>query len=228
MELTSTWADWYRGDAQGLYALLVVPMLFLVYLSFVGPRGAGAGARRFIFVYCFVFTLETLLDPIATGVLVRGAGPTATTAVGLLFVLLGDFRVFLLTFRCSGNFGGRESVIRAAAFTPVVPLIAYGVNAALDAGIGPLSGQVLWLTHELLFAALALWLLSRYGNDPFLRRCLLFVVSYYALWASADVLILLGVDLGWLLRAVPNQLYYSFWTPFVWLTARTHPPSVFR
>jgi hypothetical protein len=39
---------------------------------------------------------------------------------------------------------------------------------------------------------------------------------YYALWAAADVLILAGVDAGWLLRCVPNQLYYGFTVPFVW------------
>jgi len=26
------------------------------------------------------------------------------------------------------------------------------------------------------------------------------------------------LDAGWLLRALPNQLYYAFWVPFVWLT----------
>jgi hypothetical protein len=60
------------------------------------------------------------------------------------------------------------------------------------------------------------------------RRALLFAVAYYGLWASSDVLILLGVDHAWLLRAVPNQLYYAFWTPFVWFLARAYPPTLRR
>ena len=52
-----------------------------------------------------------------------------------------------------------------------------------------------------------------------LRRVLGYVAVYYALWASADVLILYGgLDVGWLLRVVPNQLYYAFFVPFAWWT----------
>ena len=44
-----------------------------------------------------------------------------------------------------------------------------------------------------------------------------FTAAYYALWLAADVLIVVaGLDLGWALRMVPNQLYYAFWTPFVY------------
>jgi hypothetical protein len=51
-----------------------------------------------------------------------------------------------------------------------------------------------------------------------LQRCASFVVVYYGLWATSDLLILGGLDAGWLLRAVPNQLYYAVWIPFVYLT----------
>ncbi len=37
-----------------------------------------------------------------------------------------------------------------------------------------------------------------------------FVVLYYSLWASADLLILTtGLDLGYGLRVIPNLLYYG-------------------
>lgn len=228
LESVATWGSWYAGDAQGVYALLVVPALFLVYLLLAGRRGAGRGVRRFVFLYCFTFTLLTLLDPLSTGLLVRGAPQLVGTGVSLLFVLLGDFRVLLLVFCCCGEFSGQQSAARAAILTLPVPLLAFLANRGLDAAVGPVSGQVLWLCHELLFTALALWLLSRYGGDAFVRRVLLYVVAYYALWAGSDVLILLGVDLGWLLRALPNQLYYAFFTPFVWLVARAHPPLLPR
>ena len=43
-----------------------------------------------------------------------------------------------------------------------------------------------------------------------------YLAAYYGLWAAADVLILSGVDAGWPVRLVPNQLYYGFFVPFVW------------
>ena len=47
-----------------------------------------------------------------------------------------------------------------------------------------------------------------------------YVAAYYSLWASADVLILFEVDAGWLVRCVPNQLYYAFTVPVAELLFR--------
>ena len=62
----------------------------------------------------------------------------------------------------------------------------------------------------------------RAGTEPrlrnYLRIVLTYVAIYYALWAIADVLIIAGIDLGWALRIVPNQLYYAFWVPFAYFT----------
>ena len=56
-------------------------------------------------------------------------------------------------------------------------------------------------------------------NRARLERVMSFVMLYYALWASSDALILWGgLDAGWLLRVVPNQLYYAVWIPFVYAT----------
>jgi hypothetical protein len=222
------WAAWYASDGQGVYALLVVPALFLVYLLLEGRRGAQHGAQRFVFLYCLVFSVETLLDPISTGLLVKGAAALAGRLTSLLFVLLGDLRVLLLVFYCCGAFSPRQALLRASLFTVAVPILAFLANALLDATLGPVSGQVLWLCHELLFVTLSVWLLTRYGGNPFLRRVLLFVAAYYGLWATSDILILNDVDLGWLLRALPNQLYYAFFVPFVWFAARAHPPELSR
>ena len=57
------------------------------------------------------------------------------------------------------------------------------------------------------------------AHTHFLQGALSYVAVYYGLWAAADALILLGgLDAGWLLRALPNQLYYAFWVPFVFFT----------
>ncbi len=96
---------------------------------------------------------------------------------------------------------------------------------ALARGAGhDVPSQGVWLAHEL--AALALvFLLSRLAlpsplthaqSARFLRELLGFVAAYYALWAAADVLILMGVDAGWLVRCAPNQLYYGGLVPFAW------------
>ena len=66
------------------------------------------------------------------------------------------------------------------------------------------------------------WLPARAGTLPpatigFLRDAAAFAGVYYALWASADLLITFGgLDAGWAIRIVPNQLYYAFWIPFVY------------
>ena len=59
--------------------------------------------------------------------------------------------------------------------------------------------------------------------DPDLRRWLLLVTTFevvqYGLWVSIDVVIFAGADVGYLLRFVPNFLYYVAFVPFVYLTA---------
>jgi hypothetical protein len=47
---------------------------------------------------------------------------------------------------------------------------------------------------------------------------LLFALLYFG-WAGADVLLLAGVELGHLLRIVPNVLYYAGFLAWVYLRA---------
>lgn len=227
----------YQSDAQAVYALWIVPLLFLAWLIVTptGRAGASSAWRErdagFLRLYTILFGLETVLDPFATGPFLRATGQQDTavgTGVLFLFVLLGDFRVFLLLFRMARPerpLG--TSLARAAAWTFVVPVAAGLVNTALHALRPGLPSQTIWLVYELLFLAMALWLRGSYvpsevgPGDPERRRGLRavagYVAVYYALWALADVLILVfGLDAGWLLRVVPNQLYYAFWLPFVW------------
>ena len=222
--------DFYRSDLQGVYALLVVPALFLLWRLAARRPGGGAdpSAASFVSTYCVVFALETIIDPLATRPLASAlGGGAAATALGLLFVLLGDFRVYLLLFHLAST--GRDlaaSTRRALVFTPIVAVSAFAISWALGALLGELPPYVLYLSHELLFVGM-MWLLwrrvlapaRRHHPEPvvrFLGAVAGYVAFYYALWASADVLILLGVDAGYALRVVPNQLYYAFYVPFVW------------
>ena len=211
-----TWDAFYHGDLQGLWSLIVVPALFLLARPWRRPRRAGADPRAagFVCAWATVFTLATIADPPA---IVRLGLPV------LPFVLLGDFRVFLLVLGVAEPDRPLSGAIaRAAAWTMVVPVIAWTSYHLAIAVAGPLPEQVLWLAYEIAFVALALWWRARLvpARRPialrYLRAVLAYVALYYALWGVADVLILAGVDLGWALRVIPNQLYYSLWMPVAW------------
>jgi hypothetical protein len=231
----------YRSEWQGVWALLPVPALFLAWvLSPAGRRRAARGGdARFVWRYSVCFAALTMLDPVAGGPLARGLGlsPPATTSIAFWFVLLGDFRVFALVFGLADERRGRFA--RAAAFALLVPLVDLVLFFGLLRGLWPAApDQWMWLIHELAFLALALWLRgSRLpalaapepaGHQAYLRRALAYAATYYGLWAAADVLILLHIEVGWLLRIVPNQLYYAFWVPFVFLSFRFSAPRADR
>jgi len=216
--VAANWKVLYETQALGVWALLVLPALFLGALAvrgFARGRGVEPYAARFVRWWAVVFAIEILLDPIATG-------PFAVPM--LPFVLLGDFRVFALVLVVMQPGRARPAaLLEAAAWTLVVPLVALGTHRALIATMGPLPDQTLWLAHEIPFTLLAIgmaaWLVpARVGAERgavrrYVRAVLGFVAGYYALWALADVLILSGRDGGWGLRVVPNLLYYGVFVP---------------
>jgi hypothetical protein len=229
-----TWEALYKSDAHGIVALLVVPALFLVYLL-VGPRpapsrGVVPAVAPFVHAYAIVFAIETMLDPLATGVVPRWLGfadSWAATAILVIFVLLGDFRVLLLIVRLARPVASLGAVIgEATAWTLVVPVAAFATHSGLVALFPNLPGQTMWLVYELAFTALAVffrfvWLprhMPRGARCGFAEDVVEYALGYYLLWAAADVLILAaGLDAGWGLRVIPNQLYYSFYLPFVYV-----------
>jgi hypothetical protein len=225
-----SWRAFYQSDLQGVWSLLPVPAAFLVLLLLSGrAREAGAGSpeARFVRAWAVLFAVETLLDPLIGGKLVSGLGapPLVGTAVMLAFVLLGDFRIYWLVLALALRDAPRGARLAAAA-TPVVPLLAFASDRLVERFAPDPTGQRLWLTHELLFTAVALWLGGRWlpgrvespATRRFLRRVCAYVALYYGLWAGCDALWLAtSLDAVWLLRAVPNQLYYAFTVPFVWL-----------
>jgi hypothetical protein len=211
----ASWHDFYYAGWQQPWALLVAPFAFLVFRVVAAPPRLGAvpAAAPFVTLWSTLFAFETMLDAVATGPLAEAIGPgAARTALGLVFVLLGDFRIWWLVF----GLAGRSRALRPALFaTAAVPASAWLAAKVLAAVFGPLPDQALWLLHESAFCALAT-AIARRQPDRFARAVLAYAAVYYALWAAADVLILAGVDAGWLLRCIPNQLYYGFSVPFVW------------
>ena len=230
----ASWQAFYESDTQAVYAVVTLPAAFLGYLalrrSSAGP-GLSPDHAAFVRRYCIAFAFLTILDPLVTGPLVRALGGPATKAelvLSCFFVLLGDFRIFWLLFRLCGPRVGGAAALEAAGWTLVVPAVALSLRAVLGVAFPKLPENTIWLVYELCFAALAValrvWLLPRRmtASFPALRRFAQAVAGYaavyYALWALSDALILgFGFDAGWALRVVPNQLYYAWYVPLVWL-----------
>lgn len=229
----------YASELQQSYSLWVVPLLFLGYLLGPGRRRVGASrdpAAGFLWTYSLVFGVETLLDSFATGLAAKWlgiAGTGAGTALMVGFVLLGDWRVFVLVLRLARPKG--RWLRDATLWTLLVPIVALAIESDLERRWPSLPDQTIWLVYELAFLALALllrgllvprWAAASGAAErlPYLRAVLGYVAAYYALWALADALVMaFGLDAGWALRVVPNQLYYSFWVPFVfWRFFREH------
>ena len=216
----------YASELQSPWLKLVGPVAFLLWRAVARSPGPGAvpAQARFVALWCTAFAIETIADPLATGPLVGALGLTGlgAQAVMLLFVLLGDLRVWWLVFHLAKP--GIAALRRALLPTLAIPVFAYASTALADRLAEGIAGQWLWLTHEATFCGAALWLRSRWlpahvaepTTRALLADVLLYSAVYYALWASADVLILAGFDLGWGLRVLPNQLYYGWTVPFVW------------
>lgn len=220
-----SFADWhafYYASWQWPWALLVVPVFWWVARAVASGPASGDPDARFVRLWAGLFLLETMLDPVA-GALAKDAPAGVQTAVSLFFVLAGDFRIYSLVLVLGvGTTALGRGLGLAAAATAVVPVVAWAVSQVLGAVLQEVPGQVLWLVHEALFVGASVFLARHWvpAHAPpervsFLCRVLGYVAGYYALWAAADVLILSGVDAGWLVRCVPNQLYYAFTVPVV-------------
>jgi len=227
----STWHDFYRGDLQSFYALVVVPLAYLAYRAAASPDASRAvvpAAHALVSPLLVVFACLTILDPTCTGPLTAAlgwSGSFAGTLVMFLFVLLGDLRVFvLLAVTGRPQRALRSNLAWSLGLVLLVPVGAGLIHQVLGGLVDDLHGQWLWIVYELGFLALVTLLARRWvprvaAGDPeqaaLLRSLCGYSAAYYALWAFADLLIVIGeVDPGWAIRIVPNQLYYAFWVPF--------------
>lgn len=212
-----SYAEFYDSIIQHPL-LLWAAAIFGLLLALSRP-GLSATVRR----YCMALAAIALLDAWLTTNDVPGIGPltgAAASFVPLAFVLIGDFRFFL--FIESAKPDGTIAVtadawIRASAWTLVVPL----ASQLVVFGWGSNEPRVLFFVYEMLFIVLAIgmgrvYLPRRSGALLWTRRVTRFVIAYYALWAVADALILTtGADLAFLLRMLPNVLYYGGLVPAI-------------
>lgn len=224
---TISFQDFYKSDAQNLYALLVVPLLFLLASPrlFKARGGLLPELEPFMRGYALVFTIETLADPLANVLLPRllGEGLATGKLIPFFFVLAGDFRVLLLMLALTAT---RRPFLLAAALSFVVPILGQVTGSLIEAAGGPSADRTQWITYELLFLVLInlvhLRLRPRLASRPelarYLRALTVYVSAYYGLWLTSDLLTAAGADAGWALRVIPNQLYYAFYVPFAWFS----------
>ncbi len=108
-----------------------------------------------------------------------------------------------------------------------MPALGFGTYRVLGVVRGPQPEAILWLVYEVMFVLLALGTMvclvsARVGIERaqvrrYARTVLVVVVTYYMLWAVADVIILAGYNWGWGVRIVPNVLYYGGFVPVAYV-----------
>jgi len=203
--------SFYAGSIQHPLLLWIAALLGVAVC--LGRRKLSPILRR----YCVVLTLLSLADAWLTSNDIPGLGALPSSLAGvvpLFFVLAGDLRFLLIVTGGTGD-GNLElrgrNLAAAAALTLVVPLSTQLVLMMLPAQLD--RPRVMFLIYELAFVGLTLMLIrwsSRVRTIHWLRRLCYFVVLYYGLWVLADAIILVGGwDVGYLIRVVPNLLYYG-------------------
>lgn len=175
----------------------------------------AARRRGFFRVWGVLFAVLIAVDAGVNGAWTPVHTPGVATLFGIAFVILGDLRYFLAVERDAGRFFAPVAIGLAL----VVPLLSQIARAAIPAVAAEL--RVTYLAYEVLFlAVLAAYSVLRVRSlggpaRAFATKLTLFVAAQYALWASADVLILTTrSDAGYLLRIVPDVMYYVAFVPF--------------
>lgn len=216
----STFERLYSSPLQDPLFFWLGAALFVIVLASRLPFLAG---------FLAVFAFEIAADATLTGALTPiPKGASYATLVSVAFVILGDYRYFVLVERFSSKDRKPGPALGvAAAWAFVVPVVSFALRTLVPSLASP--PRVTFLTYELLFFALALVfrlaIVRRRsaGADPEVRRWLhtitVFEIAQYALWALSDILILSGVEAAFLLRFVPNAMYYVGFLPFVLFTA---------
>ncbi len=162
--------------------------------------------------------LVMMIDALCTGTLSPiPTGSAWNQVASVSFVLFGDARFFFLLFQSAGT--KPRAVVLAILTGLGIPIASYLLQTLLPSWLP--TPRHLFVTYELLFCGLALFLLlllSRVPQHPmqrWLRMLSSFQLWQYGLWTCADLLILRGIDTGFALRLIPNTMYYVLFVPFV-------------
>ncbi|MFO0693974.1 MAG: hypothetical protein U0230_10495 [Polyangiales bacterium] len=195
---------------------------FVAYVVGLGLLWAIARRLPFLYAYLVVFLVEILADACATG----GWSPiplgtTAYTVFSVVFIVLGDFRYFVLAERVTRP---DEPLVRALRFATPISLVIPVVTGVMTRTIPAMrDDRVLYAVYESAMTVLVLALAHRrFGRRAvdeasirWIREVSYLFAGLYAGWAACDMLILAGFDFAHVLRIVPNVAYYGAFLPFV-------------
>lgn len=205
-------------------------------VGLVGLVAGGAAAvaaarsrRGFLSTWTVLFAAQILVDAWLTGY----SSPldpsgAAATAAAVVFVLLGDLRLYLLLARFTRRAWSAAVFAEAFAWAFAPSLLIALLKRAAPWTVANL--RHIFLIYELAALPLVvIWwraLVPRRlaGSDHAPTRAWLaglgaFFAAQYALWIAADVLILRGAAWAWGLRVIPNVLYYGLFVAWAWRTA---------
>lgn len=209
----------YNGPAHlPAITLLSVTLLFLI----MGRR------LPFMVGFCITFGWLITMDawfngawsPIPEG---------SRVPFELLFVIVGDWRYFLLVERYSEKRLTAAGWVRSILLAVIVPTIAL---LKIITTRGPSDARITYLVYEIAFFLFALVMLMfvlprRREADPanlsFLKSLTYFEVLQYALWMVADVLLFFGLSWAMSIRLLGNVFYYALFVPFAWWRAPQSP-----
>ncbi len=186
-------------------------------LPCVVALGVLAFAQRkkgFVRAYGSVFAVAIAADAFLNGGWTPiKSGTSLAAAAGVFFVIVGDFRYFVVLER---SLQSTCKLVRAAAWAFVVPVVSQIIRwkfPRIEA-----DERSTFLLYEILFFSLAAGIRSfrvvRAQNARRMRRATSFELVQYGTWIAADVgLIVTGSDAFYLVRLVANLLYYVAFVP---------------
>lgn len=212
--------EFYASVYQQPLLLILATLPWIGYWLLLGPDHP---LRR----YCLAFATLSVVDAWLTANTVLGLGalPGALAAVvPVFFVILGDFRVFLLLV---GEWGAARGWLKALALSLIVPVASIAVVRMLPQAWQD-EKRTTFLVYELLLFALIMLVVARVrakwverGDEALLKRWAAYASTYYLAWIIADVWLLASsseASGAWTLRVFANLLYYAGWTPWVYFT----------
>ena len=205
---------WHQPGSELLFGFIALAL---------AVRWIVAGGRTrspFLSAWLALFGVEILADAWLTSphspLLPAHGGLVGSLAIA--FVMLGDVRFYVLVERFTRD---PSPASKPSGFTlrAVLAGLAWG---SLVSVLMALVQAIVWLAVVIPRRMAALTVPA-----PAVARWLVgaarFVVAQYALWALADVIILWAHPSGFLLRVVPNLLYYGFFVGYVFWRA---PPAI--
>lgn len=198
----------------------------IAWLALVVSALVLASRQRFLYGYLVVFGLEMAADALASSPFLK-MSDTLATVLSVVFVILGDFRFFLVAERCTEERGLTVPVfLRAFGLALVVPILSSLVRLGVPNVAA--TPRLQFLVYEALAVAVVVAyrvvLVRRLAAaDPAKKRWAIalshFVVVQYVLWVTCDVLLVVGFTPAYAVRVLPNIMYYALFLPAVYALA---------